>query len=164
MLTGESQPLAKTPGMKVFAGTTNQDGLLICEATGVGSTTLLAGIVRLVAEAQGSKAPIQQLADRVSVVFVPIVVAIAALAFTLTWWLAADATQALIIGSFCASMRAWIGDTTASWSVRSRAQNNADSARRSAGQSNEGADRRQDRHVDRSKPAVTDGRQPGDPR
>src|SRR4030095_16705270 len=55
MLTGESQPLAKAPGMKVFAGTTNQDGLLICEATGVGSTTLLAGIVRLVAEAQGSK-------------------------------------------------------------------------------------------------------------
>jgi Cu+-exporting ATPase len=96
MLTGESQPLAKTPGMKVFAGTTNQDGLLICEATGVGSTTLLAGIVRLVAEAQGSKAPIQQLADRVSGVFVPIVVAIAALAFALTWWLAADATQALV--------------------------------------------------------------------
>ncbi len=55
---------AKGAGDKVFAGTLNQEGMLTCEATGVGSATLLAGIVRLVAEAQGSKAPIQRLADK----------------------------------------------------------------------------------------------------
>jgi Cu+-exporting ATPase len=96
MLTGESLPVAKAPGAMVFAGTVNQEGLLACEATGVGSTTLLAGIVRLVAEAQGSKAPIQRLADRVAGVFVPVVVAIAALTFGITWWLAGSATLALI--------------------------------------------------------------------
>jgi Cu+-exporting ATPase len=84
MLTGESVASAKTAGAKVFAGTINQEGMLTCEATGVGSSTLLAGIVRLVAEAQGSKAPIQRLADKVSGVFVPVVVVIAALTFALT--------------------------------------------------------------------------------
>jgi len=96
MLTGESLSVAKAPGAKVYAGTVNQDGLLHCEATGVGGTTLLAGIVRLVAEAQGSKAPIQRLADRVSGIFVPIVVVIAAATFVLTWWLVGDATPALV--------------------------------------------------------------------
>ena len=96
MLTGESVPVAKTVGANVLAGTLNQDGLVTCDATGVGSATLLAGIVRLVAEAQGSKAPIQRLADRVAGVFVPIVVAIAALTFVVTWWLAGDGTQALV--------------------------------------------------------------------
>jgi Cu+-exporting ATPase len=96
MLTGESKPLTKVPGAAVFAGTLNQDGLLGCDATGVGGATLLAGIVRLVAEAQGSKAPIQRLADQVSGVFVPVVVAIAALTFVLTWWFAAGATPALV--------------------------------------------------------------------
>jgi P-type Cu+ transporter len=96
MLTGESVAVAKAPGAKVFAGTLNQDGLLSCEATGVGSATLLAGIVRLVAEAQGSKAPIQRLADRVAGVFVPVVVAVAALTFGVTWWLAGAATPALV--------------------------------------------------------------------
>ncbi len=71
MLTGESRPVAKAPGARLRAGTLNQEGLLACEATDVGEGTLLAGIVRLVAEAQGSKAPIQRLADRVSGVFVP---------------------------------------------------------------------------------------------
>jgi Cu+-exporting ATPase len=96
MLTGESRPAQKSNGAKVYAGTSNGDGMLTCEATGVGNATLLAGIVRLVAQAQGSKAPIQRLADRVSGVFVPIVVAIAALTFALTWWNAGDATGALI--------------------------------------------------------------------
>ena len=96
MLTGESRAVPKASGAQLFAGTLNQEGMLRCEATGVGSTTLLAGIVRLVAEAQGSKAPIQRLADRVSAVFVPIVVVIAALTFALTWWLAGEATRALI--------------------------------------------------------------------
>jgi Cu+-exporting ATPase len=70
--------------------------MLTCEATGVGNSPLLADIVRLVAEAQGSKAPIQRLADQVSGVFVPVVVAIAVLTFALTWWLAGDAARALI--------------------------------------------------------------------
>ncbi len=96
MLTGESRPVSKRAGDRVLAGTLNIDGMLTCEATGVGNATLLAGIVRLVAEAQGSKAPIQRLADQVSSIFVPVVVAIAVLTFALTWWLAGDATQALV--------------------------------------------------------------------
>ncbi len=96
MLTGESLPVAKAPAAKVYAGTVNHDGFLRCRATGVGSATLLAGIVRLVGEAQGTKAPIQKLADRVSGVFVPVVVAIAALTFVLAWWLVGDPTVALV--------------------------------------------------------------------
>ena len=96
MLTGESRAVVKDAGAVVYAGTLNQDGLLTCAATGVGSGTLLAGIVRLVAQAQGSKAPIQRMADRVSGVFVPIVVVIAALTFAATWWLTGGATQALV--------------------------------------------------------------------
>jgi len=96
MLTGESLPVPKVAGTKVFAGTLNLDGMLTCEATGVGNSTLLAGIVRLVAEAQGSKAPIQRLADQVSGIFVPVVIVIAALTFALTWWIVGDATRALV--------------------------------------------------------------------
>jgi Cu+-exporting ATPase len=96
MLTGESRPVAKQANDAVYAGTVNQGGLLTCEATKVGRDTLLAGIVRLVAEAQGSKAPIQRLADRVSGVFVPIVVAIAAITFVATCWIAGDAARALV--------------------------------------------------------------------
>ena len=96
MLTGESLPVAKAAGDRVFAATINDDGLLRCRATGVGSHTLLAGIIRLVEEAQGSKAPVQRLADKVSAIFVPVVVAIALLTFV-GWWLAAgDFTQALV--------------------------------------------------------------------
>ncbi len=96
MLTGESRPAQKASGAKVYAGTLNLDGMLTCEATGVGSSTLLAGIVRLVAAAQGSKAPIQRLADKVAGIFVPVVILIAALTFVLTWWIADDATRALV--------------------------------------------------------------------
>ena len=96
MLTGESRAVAKVPGDKVYAGTVNQDGMLVAVATGVGSKTLLAGIVRLVAEAQGSKAPIQRLADRVSGVFVPIVVAIAVITFVATLAITGEASRALI--------------------------------------------------------------------
>ncbi len=96
MLTGESLAVAKNAGDRVFAGTVNQQGMLRCEATGVGSTTLLAGIVRLVAQAQGSKAPIQRLADQVAGVFVPIVIVIAILTFAGTWWITGDATRALV--------------------------------------------------------------------
>jgi Cu+-exporting ATPase len=96
MLTGESRAVAKRANDKVYAGTVNQDGLLTCEATKVGRDTLLAGIVRLVAEAQGSKAPIQRLADRVSGIFVPIVVAIAVVTLAATWWITGDMARALV--------------------------------------------------------------------
>ncbi|MBI3530280.1 MAG: copper-translocating P-type ATPase [Betaproteobacteria bacterium] len=96
MLTGESMPLAKRVGDRVYAATQNQSGVLKIRATGVGSSTQLADIVRLVEEAQGSKAPIQRLADRISGIFVPVVLA-TSLVTLLGWWMAAgDFTQALV--------------------------------------------------------------------
>ena len=85
MLTGESLPVDKKPGDEVVGGTINKQGLLKFEATRVGAQTALAQIVRLVEEAQGSKAPIQRLADRVAAVFVPAVIAIALITF-LAWF------------------------------------------------------------------------------
>jgi P-type Cu+ transporter len=96
MLTGESLPVSKTVGAKVFAATLNQQGLLHCRATGIGKQTVLAGIIRLVSEAQGSKAPIQRLADKISGIFVPVVVVIALITFVAWWMLAGDFTQALV--------------------------------------------------------------------
>lgn len=96
MLTGEPIPLEKTAGSQVFAGTQNQNGSLRLIATGVGSHTQLAEIVRRVEAAQGSKAPIQQLADRVAGVFVPVVIGIAVLTFVGWWLLAGNPAQALI--------------------------------------------------------------------
>jgi Cu+-exporting ATPase len=96
MLTGESLPVTKAAGDRVFAATINGDGLLRCRATGVGSHTLLAGIIRLVEEAQGSKAPVQRLADKVAAIFVPVVTLIALLTFVAWWALAGDFTQALV--------------------------------------------------------------------
>jgi Cu+-exporting ATPase len=84
MLTGESLPVDKKPGDEVVGGTINKQGLLKFEATRVGAQTALAQIIRLVEEAQGSKAPIQRLADRVSGVFVPAVIAAAVITF-LAW-------------------------------------------------------------------------------
>jgi Cu+-exporting ATPase len=81
MLTGESLPVEKAPGDAVIGATLNKLGLLKFEATKVGKETALAQIIRLVEEAQGSKAPIQKLADQVSAVFVPAVIAIALLTF-----------------------------------------------------------------------------------
>ncbi len=74
MLTGESVPVDHGPGDKVFGATINQQGRLVVRATRVGEETALAQIVRMVEEAQASKAPVQRLADRVSRVFVPIVI------------------------------------------------------------------------------------------
>ncbi len=81
MLTGESLPVEKKQGDSVIGATLNKLGLLKFEATKVGRETALAQIIKLVEDAQGSKAPIQKLADQVSAVFVPIVIAIAALTF-----------------------------------------------------------------------------------
>lgn len=85
MLTGESLPVSKSPGEPVIGATLNKVGLLKFEATKVGRETALAQIIRLVEEAQASKAPIQQLADKVSAVFVPIVIAISLVTF-LVWY------------------------------------------------------------------------------
>jgi Cu+-exporting ATPase len=85
MLTGESMPVDKGPGDALIGATLNKLGLLRFEATKVGKETALAQIIRLVEEAQGSKAPIQKLADRVSAVFVPGVIGIALITF-LVWY------------------------------------------------------------------------------
>jgi len=85
MLTGESLPVEKRPGDPVIGATLNKMGMLKFEATKVGKETALAQIIRLVEEAQGSKAPIQKLADRVSAIFVPAVVGAAALTFII-WY------------------------------------------------------------------------------
>ena len=85
MLTGESLPVEKRPGDTVIGATLNKLGMLKFEATKVGRETALAQIIRLVEEAQGSKAPIQKLADQVSGIFVPAVIAIALLTF-LVWY------------------------------------------------------------------------------
>src|SRR6202044_2100822 len=85
MITGESLPVSKQTGNAVIGGTINQSGAFVMRAERVGDQTVLSQIARLVASAQMSRAPIQKLADRVSAVFVPAVVAIAALAFVL--WL-----------------------------------------------------------------------------
>ncbi len=81
MLTGESLPVEKKPGDPVIGATLNKLGMLKFEATKVGRETALAQIIKLVEDAQGSKAPIQKLADQVSAVFVPIVIGIALLTF-----------------------------------------------------------------------------------
>ncbi len=81
MLTGEPLPVRKAPGDVVVGGTVNQTGALTIVATKVGADTVLAQIVRMVEEAQGSKAPVQKLADKVAGVFVPSVIAAAALTF-----------------------------------------------------------------------------------
>lgn len=97
MITGESLPIDKGPGDELVGATINKQGVLKFEATRVGAETTLAQIIRLVQEAQGSKAPIQRLADRVSAVFVPAVIVIAAITLAV-WWFWADAgfTPAMI--------------------------------------------------------------------
>jgi Cu+-exporting ATPase len=98
MLTGESLPVAKLARSQVFAATVNGDGLLRCKATGVGGHTMLAAIIRMVEQAQGSKAPVQRLADKISAVFVPVVCAIA-LATFLGWWLVGGNFAAALINA-----------------------------------------------------------------
>ncbi|MBA3728292.1 MAG: cadmium-translocating P-type ATPase [Actinobacteria bacterium] len=109
MLTGESVPVEKSQGEVVTGATLNADGVLLVRATRVGSETALAQIVRLVGEAQGSKAPIQRLADRVAGIFVPVVIGIAA-ATAAAWFVATGdvrdslvpAVAVLIIACPCA--------------------------------------------------------------
>lgn len=96
MLTGESMPVQKKVDDHVYAATLNQEGRLRIRATGVGSQTQLAHIIKIVTTAQGSKAPIQRLADKVSGVFVPVVVAISVATLAGTWLWTGDYTAALI--------------------------------------------------------------------
>ena len=109
MLTGESMPVAKRPGDKVIGGAVNGEGLVVARATAVGAESVLARIIRAVEDAQAAKAPIQRLVDKVSAVFVPVIVAIA-LATLVAWglangdWSAAllNAVAVLVIACPCA--------------------------------------------------------------
>ncbi len=94
MLTGESVPVGKAAGDNVFGATMNTTGALRLVATKVGADSALQQIVRLVQEAQGSKAPIARLADKISGVFVPIVIAIALITFVV-WWFASPVDSRL---------------------------------------------------------------------
>ena len=90
MLTGESLPVVKRPGDRVIGGTINRTGAFRYRATNLGSDSVLAQIVRLMRDAQGSRAPIQRLADRISGIFVPVVISIAIATFA-AWFVFAEA-------------------------------------------------------------------------
>lgn len=96
MLTGESLPIDKTEGDPLYSGTVNQSGSLTMQATKMDSDSTLAKIIALVQEAQGSKAPIQKVADRISAIFVPAVLVIALVTLLITWWVTGSGESALI--------------------------------------------------------------------
>ena len=106
MITGESIPVEKGEGEPLIGATINQRGLLHMQATKVGADTVLASIIRMVEQAQGSKAPIQRLADTISGIFVPIVLVIAALTF-IAWAIIGNITAANAAGMTGAS-NPWI--------------------------------------------------------
>ncbi|UOO75952.1 heavy metal translocating P-type ATPase [Neisseria sp. Dent CA1/247] len=95
-LTGESNPEAKTAGSKVLAGAVMTDGSVVYRAEQLGSQTLLGDMMAALSEAQGSKAPIARIADKVAAVFVPAVVGIAVITFLITWYVKADWVTALM--------------------------------------------------------------------
>lgn len=95
MLTGEPLPVDKLPDDMVVGGTINRDGVLTITATRVGRETALAQIIRLVREAQGSKAPVQALADRVASIFVPTVIAVALFTFGIWWGITGEFVPAM---------------------------------------------------------------------
>jgi Cu+-exporting ATPase len=92
MLTGESTPLDRAVGGRVLAGSLNYEGAVTCRAESLGEATVLAQITRMVEQAQGSRAPMERLADRASKIFVPVVLALAVLTFVI-WLLAAHSLQ-----------------------------------------------------------------------
>jgi P-type Cu+ transporter len=94
MLTGESMPVEKKAGDRVIGATVNKNGSFEIAATAVGATSMLASIVRLMREAQGSQAPVQRLADRISAVFVPVVISLAIATFAV--WMIAPAEASFI--------------------------------------------------------------------
>ena len=109
MLTGESIPLPRAPGGRVLADSLNYDGAVTCRAQSLGEATVLAQITRMVQQAQGSRAPMERLADRASSIFVPIVLALAAITFGV-WLMAAhsfdlalaNAVAVLVVACPCA--------------------------------------------------------------
>ncbi|MFN7037323.1 MAG: heavy metal translocating P-type ATPase [Bellilinea sp.] len=103
MLTGESMPVEKRPGDPVIGATLNLNGFIRFEASRVGKETVLAQIIRLVEDAQGSKAPIQKLVDRVAAIFVPIVIGIAAITF-LIWYFLIPLPETAQTGLFTRAM------------------------------------------------------------
>ncbi len=98
LLTGESLPVAKGPGQQVAGGAVNADGLLLVRATAVGAHTMLSQIIRMVEDAQAVKAPIQRLVDRVSAVFVPVVLLVSLVTW-LAWWMATGDWQAALLNA-----------------------------------------------------------------
>lgn len=98
MISGEPMAVEKAKDAEVFAGTINQKGSFVFRATKVGSDTLLASIIRMVQEAQGSKAPVQKLADKIAGIFVPVVIGISVLTFVIWFIFGGEAafTQALV--------------------------------------------------------------------
>ena len=98
LLTGEALPVAKSPGSPVVGGSLNGEALLLVRATTVGAEGQLARIMRLVADVQAAKPPVQRLVDRVSAVFVPVVVGLAALTFA-GWWLAGAGVEAAVVNA-----------------------------------------------------------------
>jgi len=96
LITGESLPVAKAAGDRVTGGSLNAEGALLVTTTAIGAETTLARIIRMVESAQAAKAPIQRIVDRVSAVFVPVVLGIALLTFGAWFVLAGDAQQAVI--------------------------------------------------------------------
>jgi len=112
MATGESMPVNKEEGDEVIGATVNQEGLLEVRATKVGKDTFLAQVIKLVEEAQGSKVPIQALADRVTGVFVPIIMAIAALTFLVNLLFPGLLSPLLELGSFLPWVNPSLGPVT----------------------------------------------------
>ena len=98
MLTGEPLPVSKTCRDKVTGGTLNGDGRIIVKVTAIGVDTVLAGIIRLVEDAQAAKAPIQRLVDKVSAIFVPVVLVLALITL-LGWWLSGQPFEVAVINA-----------------------------------------------------------------
>ena len=96
MLTGESLPVSKSVGARVVGGSVNGEGLVVARATAIGAETVLARIIRAVEDAQGAKAPIQRMVDKVSAVFVPAIMLVALMTLAGWWMVGGDASVAIL--------------------------------------------------------------------
>ncbi len=98
MISGESLPIEKSKGSSVIGATINQDGVLYVKALKIGKDTFLSHIIELVEEAQGTKVPIQKLADKITSVFVPVILSLAVLSFANWWLITGELSRALGVG------------------------------------------------------------------
>ena len=160
MLSGEPLPVHKEPGTKVFAGTINQKGSFHFRAEKVGAATMLAQIIRMVQEAQGSKAPVQKLADKIAGIFVPTIIGIALLSFVL--WLVFDPSGGMTHGILaavtvrviaCPCALGSLPDGLAVWHRQRGRERNSDQGRRKSG------DGRKNRHGSNGQNGYTDRRE-----